>query len=567
MSSCGIQGLNQITEISDWIILETQRLANITPPEKWDVEGGINTPYNIISKIIGATNCKCHEGRQIQSDNPRSRKTSYCFEEEDLAEMRHKLLQIMASTEERFRHNIKERNNSEASGVIKKGDQDHYVFDGGHLPRLSDSADNQNYITFRANKGEKNRYVDFKGPFLNDRGKHVELRSLWELTNNVTDTAYEKVKKGDAYKLRDIYRIGKTIAWKVDGLKILSNTKDAHFTVHKGNRPLLDYYPVERSKKATKYGCAIKIITENAELADAYAMAMHITTEGDLECPLISTHDLVIKPRGQEIMNLKTTFAFQSLTTKETEQIRPIITSSGIIVMKMTRSSKGSMISIRNLSEKHFTVKRLAFISSVINTRRCHAEITFQELVQLGEISAKKEVANKPNITSKAITISTECSGMDTPVTALSYIAENVIHLSSSDNCPAAKKTILANHSPDYFYDDITNRNYEKLKTPDLYVVGFPCQPFSVEGKAKGFDDTNNGHIFQHIVHYITTLLPKSFILENVANIQHHDKGKTLKFIKSEIEKIKNTIYTNKRSIQLTTDYLRTENASTSVEY
>ena len=130
MSSCGIQGLNQITEISDWIILETQRLANITPPEKWDVQGGINTPYKIISKIIGATNCKCHEGRQIQSDNPRSRNTSYCFEEEDLADMRHKLLQIMASTEERFRHNIKERNNSEASGVIKKGDQDHYVFDG-----------------------------------------------------------------------------------------------------------------------------------------------------------------------------------------------------------------------------------------------------------------------------------------------------------------------------------------------------------------------------------------------------------------------------------------------------
>ena len=172
----------------------------------------------------------------------------------------------------------------------------------------------------------------------------------------------------------------------------------------------------------------------------------------------------------------------------------------------------------------------------MINTRRCHAEITFQESAPLGEVSAKKEATNKPNITNKAITISTECSGMDTPVTALSYIAENVIHLSSSDNCPAAKKTILANHSPDYFYDDITNRNYEKLKTPDLYVVGFPCQPFSVEGKAKGFDDTNNGHIFQHIVHYIAALLPKSFILENVANIQHHDKGKTLKFIKSEIE-------------------------------
>jgi len=148
----------------------------------------------------------------------------------------------MASIEVRFRHTIKERNNSGASGAIKKGDQDHYISDGGHLPRLSHNADNQNYITFTANKGKKtkNRYVDFEGPFLNDRGKHVELRSLWELNNNITDTAYEKVKKGDTYKLRHIYRIGKTIAWKVNGLKILNNTKDAHFTVHKGNRPLLD---------------------------------------------------------------------------------------------------------------------------------------------------------------------------------------------------------------------------------------------------------------------------------------------------------------------------------------
>jgi len=112
---------------------------------------------------------------------------------EDLNEARYKFLEIMAFTEERFRKVIENRKDSGSSGAIKKGDQDHYVFDGGHLPRLSDSADNQNYITFRANKVEKNRYVDFKGPFLNDRGKHVELRSLWELTNNVTDTAYEQI--------------------------------------------------------------------------------------------------------------------------------------------------------------------------------------------------------------------------------------------------------------------------------------------------------------------------------------------------------------------------------------
>ena len=99
---------------------------------------------------------------------------------EDLNEVRHKLMDIMALTEERFRKTIKNRNESGASGAIQKGDQDHYVFDGGHLPRLSQEAEKQNHVTFRINKGEKSRYVDFEGPFLNDRGKHVELRSLWE---------------------------------------------------------------------------------------------------------------------------------------------------------------------------------------------------------------------------------------------------------------------------------------------------------------------------------------------------------------------------------------------------
>ena len=100
-------------------------------------------------------------------------------------------------------------------------------------------------------------------------------------------------------------------------------------------------------------------------------------------------------------------------------------------------------------------------------------------------------------------TISTECSGMDTPVMALKKVAEEVIHLSSSDICPAARKTILANHTPEHLYNDVTNRDYEKLRTPDLYVAGFPCQPFSVEGEAKGFDDVKSGHIFQHITEYV----------------------------------------------------------------
>jgi len=56
MSSCGTQGLNQTIELSDWIITETQRLANVIPHKSWDAVGGASTPYKIITRIIGTNN-------------------------------------------------------------------------------------------------------------------------------------------------------------------------------------------------------------------------------------------------------------------------------------------------------------------------------------------------------------------------------------------------------------------------------------------------------------------------------------------------------------------------------
>ena len=129
MSSCGVQGLNQTIELSDWIITETQRLANVIPRENWK---GASTPYKIITRIIGANNYWGYDNYQTTRDDARSRTTSYVSEMEDLNEVRHKLLDIMALTEERFRKTIKNRNESGALGAIKKGDQDHYIFDGGH---------------------------------------------------------------------------------------------------------------------------------------------------------------------------------------------------------------------------------------------------------------------------------------------------------------------------------------------------------------------------------------------------------------------------------------------------
>ena len=69
------------------------------------------------------------------------------------------------------------------------------------------------------------------------------------------------------------------------------------------------------------------------------------------------------------------------------------------------------------------------------------------------------------------------------------------------------------------FYNDITKINAEEMPDFDLFVGGFPCQPFSVAGKRRGFEDTR-GTLFYHISRVIKHKRPAAFLLENVPGLQ-----------------------------------------------
>lgn len=74
--------------------------------------------------------------------------------------------------------------------------------------------------------------------------------------------------------------------------------------------------------------------------------------------------------------------------------------------------------------------------------------------------------------------------------------------------------------------DDVRNINPCALSDIDVLVAGFPCQPFSVMGYRRGFNDPR-GNLFFEIARFIDVKRPKVVFLENVKNLMEHDNGKT----------------------------------------
>lgn len=113
------------------------------------------------------------------------------------------------------------------------------------------------------------------------------------------------------------------------------------------------------------------------------------------------------------------------------------------------------------------------------------------------------------------IKVGTHCSGIEAPIQALNNLGISYDHVFSCEIDKYAVKSLKANFNPRYLYDDI--KNITEDHKVDLYVCGFPCQPFSAAGKRKFQDDERN--LFPYVFDYIKKNCPKSFILENVKNI------------------------------------------------
>lgn len=103
-----------------------------------------------------------------------------------------------------------------------------------------------------------------------------------------------------------------------------------------------------------------------------------------------------------------------------------------------------------------------------------------------------------------------------------------------------AVQTYEANFGKHIVLGDINEIPLEKIPDCDVLIGGFPCQPFSMMGQQKGFEDTR-GTLFFRIAEIINDKIqrgkkPKAVILENVRSLRTHDNGRTYREIHRILE-------------------------------
>lgn len=92
--------------------------------------------------------------------------------------------------------------------------------------------------------------------------------------------------------------------------------------------------------------------------------------------------------------------------------------------------------------------------------------------------------------------------------------------------------------------DDQLIDNY--IPDHDVLCGGFPCQPFShagvsartAVGRAHGFACNTQGTLFFDIMRIASVKKPKVLFLENVRNIENHNKGHTFNVIRESIDEL-----------------------------
>ncbi len=101
-----------------------------------------------------------------------------------------------------------------------------------------------------------------------------------------------------------------------------------------------------------------------------------------------------------------------------------------------------------------------------------------------------------------------------------------------------SRKTYLLNYPNTRLTDerDVRVLSAANLERVDIVTAGFPCQPFSQAGNARGFED-ERGRLFFEVTRILNELEPTAYFLENVKALATHDGGRSFERIREEVGK------------------------------
>ena len=112
----------------------------------------------------------------------------------------------------------------------------------------------------------------------------------------------------------------------------------------------------------------------------------------------------------------------------------------------------------------------------------------------------------------------------------------NIKCLFANDMVSESKTIYDLNHDTQLTQKDLNDLRLEEIPPHSILCGGWPCQPFSIAGEQKGFNDPR-ANVFWKIIEILNFYKPPIIILENVKNLQKHDKGNTFRIVCEHLEK------------------------------
>ena len=127
------------------------------------------------------------------------------------------------------------------------------------------------------------------------------------------------------------------------------------------------------------------------------------------------------------------------------------------------------------------------------------------------------------------------CSG--TGAFSLAFESTGLVDVIYSNDIDESSKTIYDyNFKHNLDLNDLNKIQIENIPKHDIITVGMNCQPWSLAGERKGFNDPR-AKVLLKVIEILNFHKPECIVFENVKNLLSHDKGKSFQRIRDKIEK------------------------------